>query len=332
MTNKPLALVTGGAGFVGSHMVDLLLSRGYAVRVIDDFSTGSMENLAQHKNNGDLDVFQRDIRRLKPESRLFADVQYVFHVAGIGAIVPSIENPAEYMSVNVQGTVRVLECARRAMVKKFVYAASSSCYGITPAVLTSESRFASPQYPYALSKYLGEQTTLHWHQVYGLPVNSMRIFNAYGRRARTTDAYGAVFGVFLRQKLAGQPLTIVGAGEQSRDFVHVTDVADAFLRAAETQRTGDIWNVGAGNPRTINYLAGLIGGLTVHVPERPGEPDATWADISKAKRDLGWRPRIRFEDGVAEMLHHIEDWRDAPLWTPESIESATKPWFEALAR
>jgi len=332
MTNKPLALVTGGAGFIGSHMVDLLLSRGYAVRVIDDFSTGRSENLAQHKNNGDLDVFQRDIRRLKPESRLFADVQYVFHFAGIGAIVPSIENPTEYMSVNVQGTVRVLECARRAMVKKFVYAASSSCYGIARVFPTQEHDPCVPQYPYALSKYLGEQTALHWHEVYGLPVNSIRIFNAYGPRARTAGAYGAVFGVFLRQKLAGKPLTIVGDGTQKRDFVHVTDVANAFLRAGETTRSGRIWNVGGGWAKSVNHLARLIGSDTTNLPARPGEPHVTWADTTEIECDLGWEPRIRFEDGVAEMLQHIEDWRDAPLWTPESIESATKPWFEALAR
>src|SRR5262249_44707040 len=169
----------------------------------------------------------RDIRSLAPDDPVLGGAKYVFHLAGIGDIVPSIERPTEYMEVNVQGTVRVLECARRAGVKKFVYAASSSCYGVA-AIPTSEDHPIQPQYPYALSKYQGEQAALHWHNVYGLPVNSICIFNAYGRRVRTTGAYGAVFGVFLRQKLAGKPFTVVGDGSQRRDFVYVTDVASAL--------------------------------------------------------------------------------------------------------
>ena len=171
--------------------------------------------------------------RLTPDDRLFADAELVFHFAGIGDIVPSIERPAEYMSVNVQGTVRVLECARAAKARKFVYAASSSCYGLAD-VPTREDHPIRPEHPYALSKYCGEQAALHWHQVYGMPVNAIRIFNAYGPRVRTTGAYGAVFGVFFKQKLAGKPFTVVGDGTQKRDFLYVTDIADAFLRAAES--------------------------------------------------------------------------------------------------
>jgi len=253
----------------------------------------------------------------------------VFHFAGIGDIVPSIERPLEYMNTNVQGTVHVLEAARHARVRKFVYAASSSCYGIA-ATPTREDHPISPQYPYALSKYQGEQAAFHWHRIYRLPVNSVRIFNAYGTRVRTTGAYGAVFGVFFKQKLAGKPFTVVGDGTQRRDFVYASDVAEAFRLAGETEKSGEIWNLGAGAPQSISRLVELIGGPVVYIPKRPGEPDVTWADVAKIKCDLGWKPLIPFEQGVRLMMPEIQNWRDAPLWDPESIKKATKTWFEAL--
>ncbi len=322
-------VVTGGAGFIGSHMVDLLLDRGFEVAVIDNLVGGHRSNLDQHRENKRLACFWDDIRRLDPTSAIFDGAIYVFHLAGIGDIVPSIERPIEYMDVNVQGTVRVLECARHAGVKKFVYAASSSCYGLA-STPTREDHPIDPQYPYALSKYLGEQAAFHWHRVYGLPVNSICIFNAYGTRVRTTGAYGAVFGVFLRQKLAGRPFTVVGDGTQSRDFVYASDVATALLAAAKTHISGERFNVGAGNPQTVNRLVELLGGEVVYVPKRPGEPDCTHADISKITRLLGWKPTVSFEEGVARMLADIEHWRDAPLWDPESIAQATRTWFDYL--
>jgi UDP-glucose 4-epimerase len=172
---------------------------------------------------------------------------------------------------------------------------------------------------------------LHWHQVYRLPVNSIRIFNAYGTRSRTSGAYGAVFGVFLRQKLAGAPFTVVGDGTQSRDFLYVTDVAQAFLAAALTDRVGDMWNLGAGNPQTVNRLVELLGGTVTYVPKRPGEPDCTWADIGKITRELGWKPKVRFEEGVSRILREIDYWREAPLWDPASIATATKTWFDFMS-
>lgn len=327
--SAPIAIVTGGAGFIGSHMVDLLLESGFRVRVIDNLSGGHESNLSHHADNPRLTCDWTDIRGLEAASAIFNDVRYVFHFAGIGDIVPSIERPIDYMDVNVQGTVRVLECARHAGAKKFVYAASSSCYGLalTP---TAEDHPINPQYPYALSKYQGEQAVFHWHKVYRLPVNSICIFNAYGTRVRTTGAYGAVFGVFLRQKLAGKPFTVVGDGTQTRDFIYASDVATAFLAAAETGISGERFNVGAGNPQSINRLVELIGGEVVHVPKRPGEPDCTFADIGKIKRMLGWHPKVAFEDGVARMMQEIGHWRDAPLWDPASIERATRTWFQYL--
>lgn len=328
-TKSPIAVVTGGAGFIGSHMVDLLLAEGFAVRVVDNFVGGHRSNLDHHSGNERLDVFDADIRDFAAIRPAFDGARYVFHFAGIGDIVPSIEKPIDYMSTNVQGTVIVLECARAAGVEKLVYAASSSCYGLADTP-TRESHPVSPQYPYALSKYQGEQAVLHWHQVYSLPANSVRIFNAYGTRVRTTGAYGAVFGVFLRQKLAGKPFTVVGDGTQRRDFVYASDVARGFYLAATTERAGQIYNIGGGNPQTINRLVELIGGDVVYVPKRPGEPDVTWADITKITGELGWRPEVSFEDGVARMMADIQRWKDAPLWDPTSIAEATRTWFAYL--
>jgi UDP-glucose 4-epimerase len=326
---QPIAIVTGGAGFIGSHMVDCLLASGLRVRVIDNLVGGRESNLAHHASDPGLSFERLDIRALAPDAAVFADASCVFHFAGIGDIVPSIERPTEYMETNIQGTVRVLEAARAAKVKKFVYAASSSCYGLA-ATPTREDHPIAPQYPYALSKYHGEQAALHWHQVYGLPVNSIRIFNAYGTRVRTTGAYGAVFGVFFKQKLADAPFTVVGDGTQRRDFLYASDVAEAFLLAAETPMTGHIWNLGAGNPQSVNRLVELIGGPVTYIPKRPGEPDVTWADIGKITRDLGWHPRVPFEEGVGRMMAEIDKWRDAPLWDPESIARATRIWFDYL--
>jgi len=331
MADKPYAVVTGGAGFIGSHMVDLLISRGYRVRAIDNLTGGRELNLANHGDSPDLIRDFRDIRALAADDDAFTGARYVFHFAGIGDIVPSIERPLEYMEVNVQGTARVLEASRNAGVGKLVYAASSSCYGLADTP-TREDHPIRPQYPYALSKYQGEQAAFHWHQVYGLPVNSVRIFNAYGTRSRTSGAYGAVFGVFLRQKIAGTPFTVVGDGTQTRDFLFVTDVARAFLAAAETDRTGETWNLGAGNPQSVNRLIELLGGEKVHIPKRPGEPDCTWADISKITRDLGWKQEVSFEEGVGRMLAQLDYWREAPLWTPDSIAQATRTWFDYLGK
>jgi UDP-glucose 4-epimerase len=329
MSRQPLAVVTGGAGFIGSHMVDLLVERGFHVRVIDNLVGGRAANLAQHKSNPSVVLDERDIRALAPDDKLFADAQFVFHFAGIGDIVPSIERPTEYMSANVQGTVHVLEAARHAGVRKVVYAASSSCYGLA-AVPTREDHPIAPQYPYALSKYLGEVAVFHWHKVYRLPANSIRIFNAYGTRSRTSGAYGAVFGVFLRQKLDGKPFTVVGDGTQKRDFLYVTDVAAGFLAAAETDKAGEIWNLGAGNPQSVNRLVELLGGEVVRLPKRPGEPDCTWADIGKITRELNWKPAVSFEEGVRRIVADINYWRDAPLWDPQSIAEATRTWFRYL--
>ena len=330
MSKKSIAVVTGGAGFIGSHMVDLLVQRGFVVRIIDSMVGGRMENLLHHSHNVDVILEQRDIRSYKHDDSIFQNVKYVFHFAGVGDIVPSIEQPLEYMSTNVQGTINMLECSRYAGVSKFVYAASSSCYGLAQTP-TREDDPIDTKYPYALSKFQGEQATMHWHRVYRLPVNSIRIFNAYGTRSRTSGAYGAVFGVFLKQKLSNSPLTVVGDGSQKRDFLYVTDVACAFLAAAETEKVGCIYNLGAGKPQTINYLVDLLGGKKIYISKRPGEPDCTWADITRISEDLKWAPQVSFEEGVTAMVANIDYWKNAPLWDVEKITKATKTWFKYMS-
>lgn len=330
MSKRRVAVVTGAAGFIGSHTADLLLERGYRVHAVDNLASGRMENIEHLKSDPNFVFELQDVRDIRPDTSLFRGADSVFHFAGLGDIVPSIDRPVDYLSVNVMGTVHALEAARHAKARKFVYAASSSCYGLATELPTTEGAKIDPQYPYALSKYAGEQAVLHWGKVYRLPVISIRIFNAYGPRSRTTGAYGAVFGVFLAQKLAGRPFTVVGDGTQRRDFVFVTDVARAFWMAAESGRQGEVYNLGAGNPQSVNRLVELLGGEVVYVPKRPGEPDCTWADIAKVRGHLGWETLVSFEEGVALMLRHIEYWRQAPVWDPESIKTATMGWFSAF--
>ncbi len=324
------AVVTGGAGFIGSHMVDLLVREGYDVIVVDNLVNGRLENIEHHK--GKVKFAQLDIGDYNADlESLFENVEYVFHYAALADIVPSINNPIKYHRANVDGTINVLEAAKKSTkLKKFVYAASSSCYGIPDVYPTPEDTPIKPEYPYAHTKTVAEQYVMHWGQLYDMPVISMRFFNVYGVRHRTGGTYGAVFGVFLAQLLNNKPLTIVGDGEQTRDFTYVTDIVDACYRAAKSDIQQEIFNVGSDHTYSINYLVELLGGEKQYIPKRPGEPDVTFADITKIKNMLGWTPKVSFEVGVKIMLENIEQWREAPLWDKESIEEATKEWFECL--
>lgn len=329
-TSSARCLVTGGAGFIGSHLVERLLADNHPVTVVDNFSTGRIENLDQVKNNQRLVVHRVDVSNYAEIKPFFEGAAWVFHLAARADIVPSIQQPLTYHKANVDGTIAVLEAARSAGARRFVYVASSSCYGIPDEFPTPETAPIRPMYPYALTKYLGEQYVLHWNKVYKLPCISLRLFNVFGSRSRTSGAYGAVFGVFLAQKLAGKPLTVVGDGTQSRDFTFVTDVVDAFVRAAESQVEGEIFNVGSSGTYSVNYLVELLGSDVVYIPKRPGEPDCTFADIRKISQMLGWRPRVSFEDGVQIMLQNIEQWREAPVWDEKSIADASRDWFTYL--
>lgn len=324
------ALVTGGAGFIGSHLAERLIADGNEVVVIDNFATGKPNDLRHLADNPNFSLHRADVADHDVIRPLFEGVDHVYHLAAMADIVPSIENPMVYHRANVDGTISVLEAARAAGVKRFVYVASSSCYGIPDVYPTPETAEARPMYPYALTKYLGEQYAMHWHKTYGLPVVSLRFFNVFGPRHRTSGTYGAVFGVFLAQKLAGKPFTVVGDGTQTRDFTFVSDIVDAIVLSAASDISGEIMNVGSDGTYSVNRLTELLGGDVVFIPKRPGEPDCTYADISKIKRLLGWRPKVSLEDGVKVMLDNIDYWREAPVWTPDKIETATATWFKHL--
>jgi len=322
------SLVTGGAGFIGSHLVDALLDLGHEVTVLDNFSTGHKCNIHHVKN--DLNIVKCDLSLKGSWVREFKNIDWVFHLAALADIVPSIKNPDAYFSSNVDATFNVLQASKLADVKRFIYTASSSCYGIPDVYPTPETADIRPQYPYALTKRLGEELILHWAQLYKLPTLSLRFFNVYGTRSRTSGTYGAVFGVFLAQKLANKPLTIIGDGNQTRDFTYVTDVVSSLIIAAKSEKCGDVYNVGSGKTVSINYLAELLEQSIVKIPKRPGEPDCTFADISKIKKNLSWIPKVSIEDGVNEILNNIDYWNDAPIWNPESIAKETEDWFKYL--
>jgi UDP-glucose 4-epimerase len=323
------SLVTGGAGFIGSHLVDALLSKGHEVVVLDNFSTGRPENLEHVKDS--IHIVECDLGILGDWYKNFKGVDWVFHLAALADIVPSIQHPEAYFRANVDGTFNVLQACIKAETKRFLYAASSSCYGLPESYPTTELAEIRPQYPYALTKRMGEELVMHWAQVYKIPAVSLRFFNVFGPRSRTSGTYGAVFGVFLAQKLAGQPFTVVGDGSQTRDFTFVTDIVGALIAAAESDKQGEIYNVGSGYTTSVNKLVELLEGNKVNIPKRPGEPDCTFADITKIKNEIGWIPKVTVEEGVSEIVKHIEYWRNAPVWTPDSIESATKDWFKYLA-
>ena len=323
-------LITGGCGFIGSHIAEKLLSKEHKVTIIDNLSTGRLENI-DHLVGNNLNVVIEDISNYNKIEKYFKSIDIVYHIAALADIVPSIENPMQYHNSNVNGTLSVLECSRKYKIKRFIYAASSSCYGIPKDYPTNELAEIKPQYPYATTKYLGETYVMNWGIVYGLPVTSLRFFNVYGTRSRTSGTYGAVFGVFLAQKLNNKPFTVVGDGNQTRDFTYVTDVADACIEASNHEvAIGKIYNVGSGNTYSINELTSLLGGKKSYIPKRPGEPDCTFADITKIKSELGWEPKISLKDGVEIILRNIDYWKDAPVWEPNSIREATKLWFQYL--
>jgi UDP-glucose 4-epimerase len=300
------------------------------VVAVDNLSVGSELNLSSLKYSKNFDFTKLDVSDYQALERISSNIDWVFHLAGLADIVPSIEQPERYFQSNVVGTYNIAKLSLEKKVKKTIYAASSSCYGMPDLFPTPETAKCDPRYPYALTKYLGEQILMHWSSVYNLNVLSLRLFNVYGPRARTSGTYGAVFGVFLAQKLAGKPFTVVGDGTQTRDFTFVSDVCRAFLIAAQSQLSGEIFNVGSGNTYKVNELVSLLTGPVTHIPKRPAEPDCTFADISKISEILDWVPEVSLEAGVRVMLEHIQDWKDAPLWDVNNIEGATRSWFKYL--
>ena len=329
MKKNRIAIVTGCAGFIGSHMCDYLLKKNIIVYGIDNLSSGKLKNI-KHIKTKNFKFIKSDIKNLKFFSKQ-KKIDYIFHFAGNGELIPSIDNPIKYLKNNTINTAIILDqiVKNKIKLKKFIYAASSTCYGKNNSK-TNENSKISIEHPYALSKYLGEYCLMHWSKIYNIPSVSIRIFNAYGPRSRTNNVYGAVIGVFLRQKLSDYPLTIVGDGNQKRDFLYIYDVCDASYKATKIKSKFEIFNLGFGKSKKINFLASLISNNKTYIPWRPGEPKNTEANISKIKRKLGWKPTITLKDGIERIIKDIDYWKKAPLWTKKKIRKATKNWQKYL--
>jgi UDP-glucose 4-epimerase len=322
-------LVTGGAGFIGSHLIEELLKKKYKVITIDNLVTGNLHNLNYSINSI---IFKKvDITDFKNLKKIFNyKIDAIIHLAALADIVPSIENPDKYFNTNVIGTHNLLLLAKINKIKKFIYAASSTCYGIPNSFPTKENSNIDTKYPYALTKNIAEQMVVHFGKVYKLPFISLRLFNVYGPRVRTSGTYGAVFGVFMTQKLNNKPLTVVGNGRQRRDFTYVKDVALAFIKAIETNISNEIFNIGSGKPVSINFVVKILKHKYIFIPKRPGEPDCTHADIKKAKYFLKWKPTTNIHKGIKLMEKDILFWKTSPVWTKDKIKKATKTWFKFL--
>lgn len=291
------AVVTGGAGFIGSHMNDSLIADGYEVHVVDTLVGGKRENVNPKATLHEVDI--RDYEKLLP---IMEGAEYVFHFAALPRVQYSIDYPAETNDVNIGGTLSVLRAAHKGGVKRLVYAASSSAYGNQQKLPLSEDMMPDPLSPYGLQKHVGELYAKVFAEVYGLPTVSTRFFNVYGPRLDPKGAYALVIGKFLDQKKKGEPLTITGDGEQTRDFTHVSDTVRGVMLAATSPKVGkgEVINLGRGEQTTVNRLAELIGGPSVHIAPRI-EPKHTKADTRKAKELLGWEPKISLEEGVAQL-------------------------------
>lgn len=291
-------LVTGGAGFIGSNLVDALIGSGLRVRVIDNFSTGNRAQL-----NPDAELVEADIRDFDSIRPAFAGVDCVFHVAALPRVPLSIEKPVETHMVNVVGTLNVLMAARSQGVRRVVYSGSSSAYGDQRQLPLREDMCPNPLNPYALQKLTAEQYARMFHKFYGLETLTLRYFNVFGPRMATEGAYVTVISVFLRARREGKELTIQGDGEQTRDFTHVSDVVRANILAMDCAvADGRAINIGQGHNVSVNRIADMIGGPKVYLPPRPGDARHTLADFSEAQRILGWRPEVTTEDGLQWLI------------------------------
>ena len=296
-------LVTGGAGFIGSHVVEKLVKQGYQVRVLDDLSTGSLDNLSNVV--GDIEFIKGDVRDYEAVSRAVEGVDLIVHEAAITSVVRSIEDPLTTSLVNVQGTLNLLWASVRNSIKRFVYASSSSIYGDTPALPKHEELTPNPLSPYAVSKLAGEEYCQVFHKVYGLSTVALRYFNVYGPRQHY-GPYSGVVSIFINRILNKQPPVIYGDGEQTRDFTFVEDVAEATIKALETEGIdGEVFNVGCGSPISINQLAKTlmeVAGVSfepIYTEPRKGDIRHSHADIKKAKELLKWRPSTTLREGLA---------------------------------
>ena len=299
MKNK--SIVTGGAGFIGSNLVDRLINEGHKVIVLDNFISGNKKNLSHHSKKN-LEIIKIDISNNKNLDKYFKGASYVFHLAGLAEIIPSINEPKKYFINNTLGTLNVLEAAKKVKIKKFIYAASSSCYGFPKKVPIKENNKIDIKHPYAFTKFLGEETVIKYANFFGMPNISCRFFNVYGPRLNTKGQYGAVFAKFLTQKQSKKPLTIVGNGNQTRDFIYVEDLIDALIKLMRSNLKNKIYNLGSGEETSINQIARIIGGKKIFIPKTLNEPNRSCANISKIKKDINWNPKISINEGVKKLF------------------------------
>ncbi len=296
------SIVTGGAGFIGSNLVELLLKKGHDVIVLDNFHTGKKANLSFNKKKK-LKIIKIDISKNQKLNRYFKNVDYVFHLAALANFIQSIKYPKKFYETNVVGTLNILKAAKKANIRKLIYAASASFYGNPKKFPTGEKSKIKIPHPYALTKWKAEKLIMRWAKIYKLPSISLRLFNVYGPRINKLDGYKSVFGFFIDQKLKKKPLTIIGDGNQTRDFVHVQDAARAMLKAAISKEKGKIYNVGYGKEIKINYIAELFGGKKRYIKPKYLEIKRSLANIKKINKELKWKPKIRIEKGVKKFLN-----------------------------
>ena len=295
--NNKKVVITGGAGFIGSHLAVALLAEGYFVKVVDNLSGGKYGKVPK-----DAEFFEQDVNDTTALAKIMTDVEFVFHLVALPRVQYSIEHPVETNRANVDGTVSVLKAAWDAGVKRVVYSASSSAYGNQKRMPLTEDMSANPKSPYGLQKYIGELYCRLWSEIYNLPTVSLRYFNVYGPGASAEGAYALVIAKFLKQRTLGEPMTITGDGMQTRDFTHIRDVVRANILAARSQNVGkgEVINIGAGHNVSVSRVTELIGGPVEYVAARL-EPHDTLADNSLAKELLGWEPSVSLEDGIAEL-------------------------------
>ena len=295
------SIITGGAGFIGSNLTDHLVRIGHKVVVLDNFVSGKKSNISHHSKKK-VKIVKIDICDSEKLSKYFKGADYVFHLAALAQIIPSIKNPKKYFKNNVNGTLNVLEAAKKEKIKKFIYAASSSCYGNPKKFPTSEKDQIDLQNPYAATKFIGEELVMRYAALYKMPNISFRFFNVYGPRLSTSGQYSAVIGNFLSQTKSKKALTIVGDGKQTRDFIHVDDLANAFIKVIKSKLVNKIYNLGSGKSTSINTVAKIFKGKRKHIAIRPGEPRTSLAKITKLKKDINWKPKISIQLGIKKLL------------------------------
>jgi nucleoside-diphosphate-sugar epimerase len=302
-------LVTGGAGFIGSHIVDRLLNEGFKVRVLDNLSTGDKKNLAQHRNKKVFHFIEGDIRNFGLVKKTVKGIDAVIHEAALVSVSRSVENPLLSNEINVAGTLNLLKACVDAHVKRFVLASSCAVYGDTETLPNHENLMPKPLSPYAVDKLAAENYAKVFHNVYGLETVSLRYFNVYGPRQKY-GPYSGVISTFINRLLENKPPIIYGDGEQTRDFINVKDVVEAnMLALSRREAVGEVFNISTGEPITINKLTQTVQKIVgksflkpVHAEHRPGDIKHSYGDVTKARRNLGYKPKVQLEKGLSELV------------------------------